>query len=77
MTNQVQQSIKFCMHCLQHEGNLPKAPIHPIASSIPMDLLHVDFTSIKTIETLSRIDHLSSQMSWCSRTISQNTLWHT
>ena len=23
MTNQVQQSIRSCMHCLQHEGNLP------------------------------------------------------
>ena len=47
MTNQVQQSIKSGTCCLQHEGNLPKAPLHPIVSTAPMDLLHVDFTSIK------------------------------
>ena len=48
MTNQVQKSIRTCMHCLQHEGNLSKVPLHPIMSTTPMALLHVDFTSIKT-----------------------------
>ena len=24
---------KSCMHCLQHEGNLPKVPLHPIVSN--------------------------------------------
>ena len=33
----MQQSIKSCVHCLQPEGNLPKAP------------LQVDFTSIEMI----------------------------
>ena len=47
MTNQVQQSRKSCTHCLQHEGNLPKVPLHPIVSTAPIDLLHVDFTSIE------------------------------
>ena len=47
MTNQVQQSIKSCTHCLQYEGNLSKVPLHPIVTTAPMDLLHVDFTSIK------------------------------
>ena len=47
MTNQVQQSIKSCMCYLQHEGNLPKVPLHLIVSTAPMDLLHVDFTTIK------------------------------
>ena len=42
MTNQVQQSTKYCMYCLQHEGNPPKVPLHPIVSTSPMDLLHVD-----------------------------------
>ena len=48
MMNQVQQSIKSYMHCLQHDGNLPKAPLNLIVSTTPMDLLHIDFTSIKT-----------------------------
>ena len=35
------------MHCLQHEGSLSKAPLYPIMATAPMDLLHVDFTSIE------------------------------
>ena len=53
-TNQVQQSIKSCMHCLQHEGNLPKVPLNPIVSTTQMDLLHIDFTSIETTMELKR-----------------------
>ena len=48
MTSQMQQSIKTCAHCLQHEGGLSKAPLHPIMATAPLDLLHVDFTSIET-----------------------------
>ena len=48
MTSQMWQSIRTCMHCLQHEGALPKAPLHPIMATAPLDLLHVDFTSIET-----------------------------
>ena len=43
----MQQSIKNCMHCLQHESNLPKAPLHLIVATAPLDLLHIDFTSIE------------------------------
>ena len=48
MTSQMQKSIKSCVHCLQHEGDLSKTPLHPILATAPMDLLHVDFTSIGT-----------------------------
>ena len=44
----MQQAITNCMHCLQHEGSLPKAPLYPIMATTPLDLLHVDFTSIGT-----------------------------
>ena len=54
MTNQVQKSLKSCSHCLQHEGNLSTAPLHPIVSTALMDLLHVDFTSIKMTMEPSR-----------------------
>ena len=47
MINQMQKSIKNCMQCLQHEGDLPKVPIHPIVATATLDLLHVDFTSIE------------------------------
>ena len=47
MTDQVQRSQKSCTHCLQHEDKFSKVSLHPIVSTAPMDLLHVDFTSIK------------------------------
>ena len=54
MTNQMQQSIKSCSHCLQHEGNLSKVPLHLIVATALMDLLHVYFTSIEMTLELNR-----------------------
>ena len=54
MTNQMQQSIKAYVHCLQHEGSLSKAPLHPIMATTPLNLLHVDFTSIETTLELNK-----------------------
>ena len=48
MISQMWQSIRTCTCCLQHEGSLPKAPLHPIMATALLDLLHVDFTSIET-----------------------------
>ena len=48
MANQGRQSIRACTHCLQYEGGFPKAPLYPIEATAPLDLLHVDFTSIET-----------------------------
>ena len=48
MTSQMWQSIRTCVHCLQPEGGFSKAPLHPIMATAPLDLLHVDFTSIET-----------------------------
>ena len=48
MANQVRQSIRACTCCLQYEGGFPKAPLCPIVATGPLDLLHVDFTGIKT-----------------------------
>ena len=54
MINQMQQSIKSCMHCLQHEDNMPKAPLHPIVATTPLDLLHIDFASIEMTVELNK-----------------------
>ena len=54
MINQMQQSITSSMHCLQHEGNLPKVPLHPIVATTLLDLLHVDFTSIEMTMDLNQ-----------------------
>ena len=46
---EMRQSIRACTCCLQYEGGFPKAPLCPIVPTDPLDLLHVDFTSIETI----------------------------
>ena len=48
MAKQMTQAIRACTCCLQYEGGFPKAPLCPIMAKAPLDLLHVDFTSIKT-----------------------------
>ena len=60
MANQMQQSIKSCMHCLQCEGNLSKMPLHPIVASALMDFLHVDFTSIEMTLELNRLPKVTN-----------------
>ena len=48
MAKQMRQTIRDCTCCLQYEGGFPKAPLCPIVATAPLDLLHVDFTSIET-----------------------------
>ena len=54
MVNQMRQVIKTCRCCLQYEGATPKAPLCPIVATAPIDLLHVDFTSIETMMELDK-----------------------
>ena len=54
MVNQMGQVIKTCRCCLQYEGTTPKAPLCPIVATAPLDLLHVDFTSIETMMELDK-----------------------
>ena len=44
----MRQVIRACTCCLQYEGGIPQAPLCPIVATTPLDLLHVDFTSIET-----------------------------
>ena len=60
MTNQVQKSIRSCTCCLQHEGNLSKVPLYLIVFTTPMDLLHVDFTSIETTMEPNRLSKVAN-----------------
>ena len=62
MANQVQKSLKSCMHCLQHEGTLSQVPLHSIVSTAQMDLLHIDFTSIKTTMDINRLPKFSNAL---------------
>ena len=54
MAKQMKQVIRACKHCLQYEGGTSKAPLCPIVATAPLDLLHVDFTSIKTTLELNQ-----------------------
>ena len=54
MAKQIRQVIKACRHRLQYEGSTPKAPLCPIVATTPIDLLHVDFTSIETMMELDK-----------------------
>ena len=54
MAKQMRQVIKTCRHCLQYEGSTPRAPLFPIVATAPLDLLHVDFTSIETTMELDK-----------------------
>ena len=54
MAKQMRQVIKTCRCCLQYEGGTPKAPLCPIVATAPLDLLHVDFTSIETTMELDK-----------------------
>ena len=54
MAKQMRQVIRACTHCLQYEGGIPKAPLCPIVATAPLDLLHVDFTSIETTLELNQ-----------------------
>ena len=62
MANQMEQSIQSCVHCFQHEGNLSKTPLHLIVATTPMDLLHVDFTSIEMTLELNRLPKVINGM---------------
>ena len=54
MAKQIRQVFKACKHCLQCEGDTPKAPLFPIVATAPLDLLHVDFTSIENTMELNQ-----------------------
>ena len=54
MVNQMRQSIKACMHCLQYKGESLRPLYAPFVATAPLDLLHVDFTSTETMLLLNQ-----------------------
>ena len=56
----MRQVIRTCTHCLQHEGGILKAPLCPIVATTPLDLLHVDFTSIETTLELNQLPRVTN-----------------
>ena len=60
MAKQMRQVIRACKCCLQFEGDTPKAPLCPIEATAPLDLLHVDFTSIETMLELNQLPRVAN-----------------
>ena len=46
--------MRGCQHCKIFEGVVVKAPLCPIQPYMPLELVHVDFTSIETIMELNQ-----------------------
>ena len=60
MAKQMRQVIKACKCCLQYKGGTPKASLCPIVATTPLDLLHVDFTSIETTLELNQLPRVAN-----------------
>ena len=60
MAKQMRQFIKACKHCLQYEGGTLKAALCPVVTTTPLDVLHVDFTSIETTLELNQLPRVAN-----------------
>ena len=60
MAKQMRQVIRACTCCLQYEGGIPKAPLCPVVATAPLDLPHVDFTSIETTLELNQLPRVAN-----------------
>ena len=60
MAKQMRQVIKACKYCIRYEGGTLKAPLCPIVATTPLDLLHVDFTSIETTLELNQLPRVTN-----------------
>ena len=60
MAKQMRQVIKACKCCLQYEGGTPNAPLCTVVATAPLDLLHVDFTSIETTLELNQLPRVAN-----------------
>ena len=60
MAKQMRQLIRACKHCLQYDSSTPKVPLCSIVATDPLDLLHVDFTSIQTMLELNQLPRVAN-----------------
>ena len=54
MGEDCQALVRGCQHCKIYEGAVVKAPLCPIQAHAPLELVHVDFTSIETAMELNQ-----------------------
>ena len=46
--------VRACPHCCAFKGEVPKAPLCPIRVYAPLELVHVDYTSIESMMELNK-----------------------
>ena len=46
--------VRGCPHCRAFEGEVPKAPICPTRVHVPLELVHLDYTSIESTMELNK-----------------------
>ena len=46
--------VRGCLHCRAFEGEVPKAPLCPTRAYAPLELVHLDYTSIESTMELSK-----------------------
>ena len=54
MVEDCRASVKDCQHCQIFKGAVVKAPLYPIKVYTPLELVHVDFTSIEMTMELNQ-----------------------
>ena len=54
MAVEMQKAISSCEQCIQHEGTHAKVPMQHIIVTAPLELLHMDFTTIEMTTELGQ-----------------------
>ena len=54
MEDDCQALVRGCQQCKIFEGAVVKAPLCPIQAYVPLEMVHVDFTSIETTMELNQ-----------------------
>ena len=59
------ESDQQLQQCILHEGTYAKAPMQPIIATIPLELLHIDFTSIEMAMELHQTPNVVNVLVFC------------
>ena len=65
MAAQMQKEISNCEQCIQHEVTCTKAPMWPIIVTAPLEVLHIDFTSIEMMMELDQPPNVVNILVFC------------
>ena len=54
MAKDCQAIVRGCPHCLAFEGEVPRVPLCLIQVYVPLELVHLDYTSIESTKELNK-----------------------